>query len=403
MTWLKDHGGELEVLGPDELVKYQLDNRDYTILDLVQEWVRGIDGRVSYKRRLYSTILSFFLHNRASLPDDPSFKIRGDKPPTNGNLKVEDLRRVLDSSNSMYRALFLCLFQAGMGMGELQYWNRTGLGSLLEQLSNGTHPIRIDLPGRKHNRNVKPYYTFLGKDAIEAVRYWLKIRPDNGETAIFLTRDGTPPAEKSIRDYWMRHLRRLGLVKPKLQSSLRSRYGKNLHEIRATFRSRWRPSGVDVEVAEFFMGHNIDSLGYDKSPWQYPDWFKAQYLAAEPWLNILSDDPEKIPREDVKELQLRIHELERERNSERDRLRARTRADNERDSRLAILESRIKKQNKKLEYFNTQLITAWFGQKLTYGAYELSQDENGEMQAKDPELRRLLEILYDRKVLLDDE
>jgi hypothetical protein len=86
-----------------------------------------------------------------------------------------------------------------------------------------------------------------------------------------------------------------------------------------------------------------------------------------------------------------------------DRLRARARADIERDSKLAILESRIKKQNKKLENLTTQLITAWFGQKLTYGAYELSQDENGEMQAKDPELRRLLEILYDRKVLLDDE
>ena len=196
MTWFKDNGGELAVLGPDELVKIQLENRDYTILDKVQDWIRGIDGRASYKRRLYSTILSFFLHNRASLPDDPSFKIRGDRPPTNGSLKVEDLRRVLDSSNSMYRALFLCLFQAGMGMGEFQYWNRTGLGSLLEQLSCGSHPIRIDLPGRKHNRNVRAR-AFLGKDAIEAVRYWLKIQPDNEETAIFLSRDGTPPAARA--------------------------------------------------------------------------------------------------------------------------------------------------------------------------------------------------------------
>jgi site-specific recombinase XerC len=322
MMWVGENGGDLAGLGPDELVAYQLENRDYSILDLIQAWVRGVKGRASYKRRLYSTILSFFLHNRASLPDDPSFKIRGDQPPTNGSLKVDDLRRVLGSVNSMYRALFLCLFQAGMGMGEFQYWNRTGLESLLDQLSDGAHPVRIDLPGRKHNRNVKPYYTFLGKDAIEAVRYWLKIRPDNGETAIFLSRDGTPPAEKTIRDYWMRHLRRLGLVKPKQGSSLRTRYGKGLHEIRDTYRSRWRPSGVDVEVAEFFLGHDIDRLGYDKSPWQYPNWYEAQYLEAEPWLNILSEDPEKIPMEDVKQLQLRIHELEREKNSELEKLRS---------------------------------------------------------------------------------
>jgi hypothetical protein len=64
MTWMKDNRGELAVLGPDELVEYQLDNRDFSLLDLVQKWLLGIDGRASYKKRLYSTILSFFLRAR---------------------------------------------------------------------------------------------------------------------------------------------------------------------------------------------------------------------------------------------------------------------------------------------------------------------------------------------------
>ena len=44
------------------------------------------------------------------------------------------------------------------------------------------------------------------------------------------------------------------------------------------------------------MGHDLDRYGYDKSPDIYEDWFREQYMKAEPWLNILSQDPEKIPR-----------------------------------------------------------------------------------------------------------
>jgi hypothetical protein len=46
------------------------------------------------------------------------------------------------------------------------------------------------------------------------------------------------------------------------------------------------------------MGHTeaLDRYGYDKSPWRNPEYFRAEYMKAEPWLNILSQDPESIPR-----------------------------------------------------------------------------------------------------------
>ena len=177
--------------------------------------------------------------------------------------------------NPMYRALFLCMFQAALGMAEFQYWNLNGLESLRSQLSRGDHPIRIDLPGRKQNFNVKPYFTFIGKDGIEAVKYWFKIRPEINSPVIFLSRDGTPPAPRTIRDYWMRYLRRLGFVVPKKGSSLKTRYGKSIHELR------------DARAQE-------------------------QYLIAEPWLNILSEDPETVPLRDLNAHRLHIRELEAE-------------------------------------------------------------------------------------------
>lgn len=293
MRWLGEHGGSFASMSPDDLVEWQRGHPgSYELLDLVQGWVRGMDVRANTKARRYGVIRSFFAHNRAELPRDPGFIIRSEIPPVVGKLTVDELRRIVETSNTMYRALFLCMFQSGMGARELLYWNQTGLDSLLKQLREGRHPIRIDLPGRKRNRNIKPYYTFIGLDAIEALERWLEVRPRTQLKHIFLTQFKTPLSRPPIHIYWIKRLYRLGLAEP--GRSRGHRTGKNLHEMRDLFKSRWRLSGCDPEVCEFFLGHDIDRLGYDKSPWLYPEWFEEQYCRAERWLNILSEDPEKV-------------------------------------------------------------------------------------------------------------
>ena len=59
----------------------------------------------------------------------------------------------------------------------------------------------------------------------------------------------------------------------------------------------------DREVAEFLMGHDIDKLGYDKSPWEYPEWFEEQYSTPMPWVKMLTNDPEKVPVAELHRLQ----------------------------------------------------------------------------------------------------
>jgi hypothetical protein len=52
------------------------------------------------------------------------------------------------------------------------------------------------------------------------------------------------------------------------------RYRIHGHEFRDTFKTTCRVAGVDGAVSEFFIGHSIDPLGHDKSPWAYPEHFR---------------------------------------------------------------------------------------------------------------------------------
>jgi len=282
------------------LVKFQKeatgDDR-YILLDLLQAYVGEKKGRTHYKKRIYSAVRSFFMHNRAELPRDKGFKVKGEKPKVVGNLNIAEIRRVAEISNPTYRALFLCMFQAGMGWDEALYWNETGLESTREQLRAGTHPLRIDLPGRKQVKYIKPYYTFIGRDGIEALNYYLKIRPDIDEIHIFFTARGTPLNYEATHTYWLRKLRRCGFIVPR-KGGGSIRYGKNLHEIRDVFKTRFHKSRADLSAADFFMGHDVDPLEYDKV-FRDKEYGRQQYEDAEPWLNILSETPEKV---DVREL-----------------------------------------------------------------------------------------------------
>jgi len=315
--WMRENGGGLSGYSLDELVEYQRREKGYEILDLVQEWILGKDDlRAGTLQMYYSTIRSFFAHNRAPLPQDPMFKVTGGRPPVQGRLRVEHIKRVIEVSNPMYRAFWLSVAQGFMGLHEAIQWSNTGLSQLQRSLDAGECPIRIDFPGgRKSNPN--PFYTFIGDDAVEALRGYLEVRPSAGDS-IFITRYGTPLSEATARTYWVNTLIRVGIVKPVSSVEERwqtIRYGYNVHEIRDVMRSRWRLSGLDPEVAEFFMGHrlSLDRYNYDKSPFHYPEWFRDQYIKALPWLNILSSDPDTVPREKyestIEKQQLEINDL----------------------------------------------------------------------------------------------
>ena len=314
MRWLKENGGEFAEYTPDELVAYQKEadnSHQYDILDLLQSYVGQLDNlRARSKKREYAGLRGLFAHNRAVLPQDPTFTVRSQHAPVRGILKVEEIRDMVLGSNRVYRAVFLCMFQGGMGLNEFDYWNRNGWDKLREDLGEGLDVIRVDLPGRKKRKNVDPFYTLIGPDAVKALKEWLTVRPRDAE-AIFTNQHGGPIKMNSLGLYWLRHLEKLGFIQLKRNGKKSNRYGKNPHEMRDVFRSQWEKSPAKASVAEFMMGHIVDPLFYNKAC-RDEDWVREMYLQALPMLQIMSSDTPfgKFNGKAVSKLQGRISELE---------------------------------------------------------------------------------------------
>jgi len=198
------------------------------------------------------------------------------------------------------------MYQSSMGLEEFIYFNTHSWPQVKEQLDQGKYLIRIDLPGRKH-RNMKPggqYFTFIGKDAIVKLRNYLEVRGQSYrkiprklpplEKAIFITENWRPLTKFAIMSYFKRHAWMLGMTKRR-HSDKYARYRVHVHEMRDTFRTEWNLTDAKGFMAEFFMGHVIDSNNYNK-PMKMPEWAEKQYSLAEPYLNILSEDPRTIKR-----------------------------------------------------------------------------------------------------------
>lgn len=83
VQWLQKQSG-WENVTPRELLVRHLDSEDsYLVLDLLQRYINSLVLRKSSKRKAYSVVRSFFVHNRCGLPLDSSKSIQeivGDAP-----------------------------------------------------------------------------------------------------------------------------------------------------------------------------------------------------------------------------------------------------------------------------------------------------------------------------------
>jgi len=308
--FLQEKGSKFAEMEYDKWIEYQRsDPYSYELLDQIQAFSMQVGATHAYRTKVMSALRSFWLHSRAPLPKDPSFRIRGDKPKTMGTLTIEEVRLMLAKFNPIYRAIFLSMFQSGMGEAELVYWSDHGLESTLEQLDDNVRYLRIDLPGRKKRRNIAPYFTIIGKDAIRSLRTYIEDhRPQVDCDAIFLTQFDSPMTIKGLYQYWLRQLRNLGLI-PKVSPGRGTgvRYGKNVHELRDLFRTRWEKSPATGTTAEYLMGHIVDPLEYNRAHRDF-NYVRSEYVKAERWLNILSDDPEVVPRVELDVLKVDLEQ-----------------------------------------------------------------------------------------------
>jgi hypothetical protein len=214
----------------------------------------------------------------------------------------------------------LCVLQSGMDDSTLcQVFNYLAYSQLCGHFkTQNWHewdiekvPVRMNLTRPKSNRR---FYTFLDRDAVQCLKDWLAVRYSrtgkeirilNGtrkdtiqpSDPIFINADGSP-----MKNYYPGHIfRKLGKEAginippekhPERFRGATIRYAFHAHEVRDTLRSLASIFNADV-ASEFFLGHSIDKMKYNKSPWQHPEHFKEIYSKMAPYLNILSFDPEK--------------------------------------------------------------------------------------------------------------
>jgi hypothetical protein len=102
---------------------------------------------------------------------------------------------------------------------------------------------------------------------------------------------------------WLHQARRIGLI-PKKEGKRGCKYGFNPHEMRDIAKSllhtKAKADGFDMDCCEFWLGHTVDPLGYDKF-YNDAEYVRKHYLIAEKYLNILSEQPniDEAHRQDI--------------------------------------------------------------------------------------------------------
>jgi len=322
MRWLHTKQG-WETATPRELLVRQLQSEDpYEVLDLVQEFIGTLVARKSSKGKTHWAVTSFFRHNRCALPVDPSFKIRGDRPPVEGRLSVPDIIEAYHAATLRYRSIILFQWQSMLDNSRLIWMNQNRSDEVVRQLQQGTHPVQINMPGRKENENDTRgrFYTFIGKDAADAlVKYFDEERgwPKPGEP-IWIQSNRKPLHKPTMEATWLRLFRRIGKV-PRQKGPLGSRYGFNQHEIRDVATSylhvNAKADGLDMDCIHLWCGQvgQIDPLRYDKF-YQNRPYVSEQYQIAEKYLNIISNPAATHQADELskknRELTKRIEQLE---------------------------------------------------------------------------------------------
>jgi integrase len=272
----------------------------YRHLDALIEHVKTKQTGTNDRRNTWFAVRSFYAYHRLPLPKASSSElIRMFRPSANDKKKavetpplmLDEVRRLILNVPHPYKAALMTLLQSGMGLAEYEEFNTEGWKKTVKSL-NTADPARIDLYREKTSRTVvKKYYTWVGRDAKELLKEWLVMRPENtGNNALFLVynknqRAYVPLSGRVLSDRVRQTAKKTGLIKP---NDLR-RYHVHAHEFRDLFKSLCTLRGVSPLASEFFLGHSIDKLGYDKSPQYNEEWFKREYMKIEPKLNLFSN------------------------------------------------------------------------------------------------------------------
>jgi len=185
------------------------------------------------------------------------------------------------------RAIILFLFQGGFDVSTLCSLN---YGDVKGELGAGKTPMMIYVVRGKEEVE---YFTFVGRDAVEALNAYLNDRKVKGEkleydTPLFIKDKAKRRKRERINPHHIQNMLRETAIKAGLiTKDVMDKVDFNPyrpHALRAAFSSILRLNGFDPMLVEFMMGHSIPYNGAYLIP--PPEEVRGKYAEVEAQLSI---------------------------------------------------------------------------------------------------------------------
>lgn len=205
-------------------------------------------------RSFYSVFnLSVRLKGRERIPQPEVLNPRMELTPHDVKVLVDHARSPRD------RAIILTMFQGGMDVSTLCSMN---YGHVSKGLAKNEHPLRLVLFRKK---NSVLHHTFLGKDAIEAIKAWLNDAEsrdiefdDNSPLFVKEVGKGERITENLVDKFFRETAIRAGLVDENLNG--RAINPVSPHALRESFGSIMSNNSVPDSMVNFWLGHKIGEM-----------------------------------------------------------------------------------------------------------------------------------------------
>jgi hypothetical protein len=336
---------------PDAWISECVEGTNRTLIEHLKAlklWIEGDDfeGRdYDTRSKYYTDIRSFYSHHLVPLPKSKLNVKREDETKVETEVTATEFlkltQKVLERGQvrTRDRSIILSMLQGGMDASTLaKSFNYLAFPQLVRHFgaedwsrwNEKDVPVRVALIRPKTNYR---YYTFQDRDAIAALKDWLNARkslhgaikikqsanPKLLDTSdpIYLTDFGGPLRAHYVTNLFEFYGARSGVnvtpeeTVPRWKGSIR-RYPWHSHEVRDTLVTLGRRAQIDMAVANFFVGHDIDEYGYDKSPWDDPEYFRNEYSKVSPYLNIITNKEQMIKEQIERGMSDRLRSLEEE-------------------------------------------------------------------------------------------
>jgi len=271
---------------------------------------KGISGlsaemRVNVIRGFYSTFdITVRLKGKHRLPKSRVKNKRIVFKPED----VWKIKALVDHARSPRdRAIVLFHFQGGLDVSTLCDLN---YGDVAEELERNSHPLKIETMRVKSGVE---FYTFVGQDAIDALKAYLADMKSRGvefsnKTPLFLQERGKKRLKTNNIQSMMKDLAvRAGFVTTGNNGNSFNPLGT--HSLRESFGSLMINSGVPDTIVDFWLGHEIGDMAKAYKETQFKN-LRKMYLEREHLLSISASKGEnEKTRVEVKEVKDDLYRL----------------------------------------------------------------------------------------------